>query len=239
MTESPEDRRRKFRVVRDPPADEAPVVVDVVRGADARPALKALGPGPEVHVPSDSPALDGAGRRLAPGAPLSPGTAPLELAAHLRVGEALVWWDAKATHELKPSLIVFAACVVILLGATAIAPGFWRQEWSDMWPPLAALFSPVALLLVREQLGLRSLMVTDTAIIEVTRGGAVSRLAFSAIQKVRRDLVTGGVLLQGRDTKIRVPPALTTNARAAIASQRRSVVRGDPNPPDDPLAWLP
>lgn len=239
MTETPEDRRRKFRVVRDPPQGDTPVVVDAVLDAEARPPLKALGPGPEVHVLPDSPEHDARGLRLAPGAPPSPGITPLELAAHLRVGEALVWWDAKATYEIKPSLIVFAACLVILLGATAIAPGFWRQEWSDMWPPLAALFSPVALLLVREQLGLRSLMVTDTAIIEITRGGAVSRLAFSAIQKVRRDLVTGGVLLQGRDTKIRIPPALTNNARAAIASQRRNVVRGDPNPPDDPLAWLP
>ena len=82
-------------------------------------------------------------------------------------------------------------------------------------------------------------MVTDTAIIEITPRGAVSRLAFAAIQRVRHDLVTGGILLQGRDTKIRIPPALTPRAREAIASQRRNVVRGDPNPPDDPLAWLP
>lgn len=237
MTETPEDRRRKFRVVPRPPDDDRPIAPEIV-DTTARAAPRALGPGPEVHVLADSRG-DEPGVRLAPGAPPSPGVTPLELAAHLRVGEALVWWDAKAAHEYRPAALVFAACVVILLGATAIAPGFWRQDWSDMWPPLAALFSPVALLLLREQLGLRSLMVTDTAIVEITRGGAVSRLAFSAVQKVRRDLVTGGILLQGRDTKVRIPPALAANARAAIASQRRSVVRGDPNPPDDPLAWLP
>ena len=62
---------------------------------------------------------------------------------------------------------------------------------------------------------------------------------FSAVRRVHRDLLTGGVLLQGKDTKIRVPPALAENARAAIASQRRSVLRGDGAPPDDPLGWMP
>jgi hypothetical protein len=233
MTDTPEARRRNLRVVPNPPPDA--VEVDAV----ARPAPRALGPGPLDHVPADSHEPDPTGRRLAPGAPLSPGTAPLELAAHLRVGEALVWWDAKASWDFRPALIVFGVCLLILLGATAIAPGFWRQAWSDMWPPIAALFSPVLLLLVRERLGQRSFMVTDTAIIEVTRAGVVSRLAFAAIQRVRRDVVTGGVLLHGKDTKIRIPPALTTNARLAIASQRRNVVRGDPRPPDDPLGWLP
>lgn len=236
MTDSPEARRRAFHVVKGPP----PGAIEVEIEATARPAPRALGPGPSGHVPKNMPLeLDETGRRLAPGAPPSPGTAPLELSAHLRVGEALVWWDAKAEYDLRPALIVSGICVLILLGATALAPGFWRQPWEDMWPPLAALFSPVALLVARERLGMRSLLVTDTAVVEVTRSGVVSRLAFSAIQKVRRDLVTGGVLLQGRDTKLRIPPALTARAREAIASQRRNVVRGDPQPPDDPLGWLP
>jgi hypothetical protein len=232
MTDTPEARRRHLHVVPAPPPGA--IDVDVI----VRPPQKALAPAPQDRpVPPDSPAETG--RRLAPGAPLSPGTAPLELAAHLRVGEALVWWDAKATIDARPAAVVFGVCVLILLGATGIAPGFWRQDWSDMWPPLAALFSPVALLLIRERLGQRSILVTDTAIIEITPTGTVSRLAFSAIQRVRRDLLTGGILLQGRDTKIRIPPPLLPNARQAIASQRRNVVRGDPSPPDDPLAWLP
>ncbi len=180
-----------------------------------------------------------AGRRLAPGAPLSPGTVPLELALHLRAGEALVWWDAKAHHDLRPAAVVLVACVAILLAITAISSDFWSQDWRDLWPPIAALLSPVLLLLLREHLSLRSLLVTDTAIVEVTRRGAVSRLVFSAIRTVRHDLLTGGVLLQGKDTRIRVPPALVENARAAIQSQRRSVLRGETNQPDDPLRWLP
>jgi chorismate synthase len=127
----------------------------------------------------------------------------------------------------------------VLLGITVIAPDFWAQPWDDLWPPVAALLSPALLMLLRERMGIRSLLVTDTAIVEVTRDGTVSRLVFSAIRTVRRDLLTGGVLLQGKDTKIRVPPALVENARLAIVSQRRSVLRGEATQPDDPLRWLP
>ncbi|MBA3549767.1 MAG: hypothetical protein H0T76_25080 [Nannocystis sp.] len=220
---------------------DASFVGEQVIHAEARPAPKALGParGPALPdaVPKDMP--EEPGRRLAPGAPLSPGTVPLELALHLRSGEALVWWDAKASHDLRPILIALGGCLLVLLAVTLISPSFWSQPWSDLWPPVAALLSPVALMLLREHLGQRSLMVTDTSIVEVSRTGQVSRLVFSAVRRVQRDLLTGGVLLQGKDTKIRVPPALSENARAAIASQRRSVLRGDANPPDDPLGWMP
>lgn len=236
------DERREAR------RDGGPRAVDVdaalvgerileVVDASARPAPKALTTGSQGQVAKDMP--EEAGRRLAPGAPLSPGTVPLELALHLRAGEALVWWDAKAAIDPRAAGVVLGACVLVLLGITAIAPDFWAQPWEDLWPPVAALLSPALLLLARERLSLRSLMVTDTAIVEVTRGGAVSRLNFSAIRRVRRDLLTGGVLLQGKDTRIRVPPALVANARAAIVSQRRSVLRGEATPPDDPMRWMP
>jgi|GEM_PF-1191234 len=239
--------RPRFRVVkggRDSTSE--PVEVDAsfvgertlgVVDAAARPAPKALTAGADEAVPKDMP--EETGRRLAPGAPLSPGTVPLELALHLRSGEALVWWDAKAAIDFRPILVVLGACLLVLLGVTVMAPDFWSQPWSDLWPPVAALLSPVLLLIVREQLGLRSLMVTDTAIVEVTRRGEVSRLVFSAIRTVRRDLLSGGVLLQGKGTRIRVPPALVENARAAIVTQRRSVLRGESTPPDDPLRWMP
>ncbi len=240
--------RPRFRVVkggRDSSAE--PVEVDAsfvgertlgVVDAAARPAPKALTAGPGEADPKDMP--EETGRRLAPGAPLSPGTIPLELAVHLRSGEALVWWDAKAAIDFRPILVVLGACLLVLLGVTVMAPDFWSQSWSDLWPPVAALLSPVLLLVVREQLSLRSLMVTDTAIVEVTRRGEVSRLVFSAIRTVRRDLLSGGVLLQGKGTRIRVPPALVENARAAIVTQRRSVLRGgEATPPDDPLRWMP
>ena len=216
---------------------DASFVGEQVINAEARPAPKALGPALADAVPQDMP--EEPGRRLAPGAPLSPGTVPLELALHLRSGEALVWWDAKASRDLRPILIALAGCMLVLVAVTLISPSFWSQPFSDLWPPIAALLSPVALMLLREHLGQRSLMVTDTSIVEVSRTGQVSRLVFSAVRRVQRDLLTGGVLLQGKDTKIRVPPALSENARAAIASQRRSVLRGDASPPDDPLGWMP
>lgn len=216
---------------------DATFVSEQVFDAEARPAPKALTAGPSDPVPKDMP--EEAGRRLAPGAPLSPGTVPLELALHLRSGEALVWWDAKAALDLRPTFIVLGACVLVLLAVTAVSPSFWSMPFADLWPPVAALLSPVGLLLLREQLSLRSLMVTDTAIIEVTRNGQVSRLVFSAVRRVQRDMLTGGILLSGKDTKIRVPPALAENARAAIASQRRSVLRGEASPPIDPLGWMP
>ena len=232
------DRSDKPGKPRGGPVDvDASFVGEQVIHAEARPAPKALTAGPADSVPKDMP--EEAGRRLAPGAPLSPGTVPLELALHLRSGEALVWWDAKAALDLRQPMIVLAACVLVLLAVTAVSPSFWSQPFADLWPPVAALLSPVALMLVREQLSLRSLIVTDTAIVEVSRSGEVSRLVFSAVRRVHRDLLTGGVLLQGKDTKIRVPPALAENARAAIASQRRSVLRGDGAPPDDPLGWMP
>ena len=247
----PSGGRSRLRVVQGGRADPGPradptarpvdaaasFVAETVISAEARPAPKALTAGPQEQVPKDM--SEESGRRLAPGAPLSPGTVPLELALHLRSGEALVWWDAKASPDLRPTLVVLAACALVLLGATAVAPTFWSQAWGDLWPPVAALLSPALLMLAREQLSLRSLLVTDAAIVEVTRAGVVSRLVFSAVRRVRRDLVTGGVLLQGKDTKIRVPPALAENARAAIASQRRSVLRGEASPPDDPLGWMP
>ncbi len=242
--------RPRFRVVQggrdEPRPARGPLDADAsfvgertlgVVDASARPAPKALTAGPEGHVPKDMP--EEAGRRLAPGAPPSPGTVPLELALHLRTGEALVWWDAKAEIDLRPTAVVIAACLAVLLAITVIAPDFWAQPLEDLWRPVAALLSPALLMLLRERLSLRSLLVTDTAIVEVTRAGVVSRLVFSAIRTVRRDLLTGGVLLQGKDTKIRVPPALVENARAAIVSQRRSVLRGETAQPDDPLRWLP
>lgn len=233
---------RNAHAARDPgPLDaEASFVRERTLGvvdAAARPAPLALTAGPEDQVAKDM--SDEPGRRLAPGAPLSPGTVPLELALHLRAGEALVWWDAKAAIDPRPAAVVIGACALLLLAITVIAPDFWAQDWADLWPPVAALLSPALLLLLREHFSLRSLLVTDTAIVEVTRSGEVSRLVFSAIRSVRRDLLTGGVLLQGKGTRIRVPPALVENARAAIVSQRRSVLRGEAAQPDDPLRWLP
>lgn len=234
--ETPEDRRRRFRVV---PGGAG-------RSADEPPnpaPLPALPPGPEEAA--DPPGPDRPGlremsdqsRSLAPGAPPSPGTAPLEIARHLRMGEALVWWDAKTGVDPRPLLWLGGASAVVLVGATLFAPEFWAQPLSDLWPPLAALFSPMLLWLLRERMSLRSIMVTDTAILEVPRRGEPQRLQFTAIQQVRRDVWTGGIVLIGKHSRVRIPAALVEAARAAVWSQRRDVLRG-PQRPDDAVGFM-
>jgi hypothetical protein len=65
----------------------------------------------------------------------------------------------------------------------------------------------------------------------------LERIAFRNVRRVRRDLLTGGVLLEGAEHKLRVPPQLVDDARLAIASQTRyTVSSGDQ--PDDPLRFL-
>ena len=185
----------------------------------------------------DRPAGDLGPRRLAPGAPRSPGTLPLDLAMHLRSGEALVWWDEKDRVAPRPVLGVVAICVIILLAVTGFSIDFWRQPFASVWPPVAALFSPVLAVLVREVFAMRAIVVTDAAIVDVPRYGEPRRLAVDAIRKVRRDLWTGGVKLEGSGVVIRVPPQLAGDARKAIASSRTTAVRG--TAVEDPLRWLP
>lgn len=231
--ETPEARRRAFRVV--------------PGGAEPGPPRRALPPGPaeaaEVVQETGSKGqgsrdMETEGRVLAPGAPPSPGTAPLEIARHLRLGEALVWWDAKVGFDLRPLMWIGGACAAVLLGATAVAPEFWDQPLADLWKPIAVLLSPMLLWLVREQLSQRSIMVTDTAIIEVPRSGEPQRLQFAAVQRVRRDLWTGGIVLVGKNSKVRIPATLTERARAAIASQRKGALRSAKERPDDPLGFM-
>lgn len=178
-------------------------------------------------------------RRLAPGAPLSPGTVPLELAQQLRTGEALVWWGYKDRVNFTPVLWTLLAGAVVLGGVSLFAPELWRQPIASLWKPVAAIFSPALLVYLREHLSLRHLAVTDTSVIEVTQRGRPDRIAFRNVDRVRRDLLTGGILLVGKAHRVRVPPPLMEDTRAAIASQTRGTIRGDTQQPDDPMGWLP
>jgi hypothetical protein len=176
-------------------------------------------------------------RALAPGAPLSPGTLPLEFAVLLRSGEALIWWNEKERVSLRPVLAVIGICSVILALVTGFAPDFWLQPWESLWPPLAALFSPVLVIVVRELVAIRVTMVTDGGVIDVPRFGEPRRVSIAAITAVRRDLWTGGVRLTEGSVQLRVPPTLADDARRAIASSGRAVLRS--RPVDDPISWLP
>ena len=182
---------------------------------------------------------DDEGPRLAPGAPPSAGTLPLEFAQLLRRGEAVVWWDEKERVSWRPVLWTVVAGLVILGGVSAFAPELWQQPLNQLWKPVAAIFSPAAFVFAREFLGRRALVVTDNSIIDVDWRGRSDRIGFRTIRRVRRDFLTGGVLLEGEAHKVRVPPALSERAREAIASQTVNMIRASNDGPVDSLGWLP
>jgi hypothetical protein len=181
---------------------------------------------------------DRGARILASGAPPSPGPVPKDLARHLQHGEALLWWDEKDRIEAGPFLLVLAVALSMLGFATVFAPEFWVQPWASLWPPLAALLSPALLVLVRERANRRTVLVTDTAIIGIDRDGTPHRIPWGAPVSIRRDLLRGGLVLQGRADTVRIPPPLVEDARKAVASQARHMIRGSGNV-DDPTGWLP
>ncbi len=187
---------------------------------------------------NDSPDVGGGGPRiLAPGAPPSPGPIPTDLARHLPFGEALVWWNEKEGIRFGPIGVVVAAAISILGFVSVLAPEFWLQPWSELWKPVAALLSPSLVMLVRERANRRAIVVTDVGIFEVDPNGEMQRLSFEGITAVRRDVLRGGMLLEGRRVRVRIPPSLAEDAHQAIASQRRGRISGSGSI-DDPTGWL-
>ncbi len=185
-----------------------------------------------------NPTSGGGPRILAPGAPPSPGPIPGDLARHLVFGEALVWWDEKDRIHLGPVAMVAAAAVAILGFVSVLVPSFWLEPLGELWKPIAAIFSPALLVLLRERLNQTAVVVTDVGIIGVDPSGGVQRLAFEGIEVVRRDVLRGGILLEGKRGRVRIPPSLMNDAHQAIASQRRGRLRGA-GQLDDPMRWLP
>jgi hypothetical protein len=194
-------------------------------------------PAPEDRIEPPSGATDGA-RRLAPSAPPSPGTLPLELATELRMGEPVVWWGEKTTIDRRPIVWMLLAAALLLGFATLLAPEIWAQPLGDLWQPLLPALAPAALLAVREWVSLRAVLVTDNSVIVCDHRGRVDRIGFRNIRRVGRDFLTGGVLLEGAQHKVRIPPSLADDARAAIGSQTRFAIRSGEGP-EDPLGWMP
>ena len=105
-------------------------------------------------------------RRLAPGAPLSPGTIPMHLAMALGRDEAVVWWDEKNTVSWRPVLWTLLGGLLLIMGATLFAPELWKQPWPDLWKSLAVPLLPALLVYQRERFARRGLVVTDESIVE-------------------------------------------------------------------------
>jgi hypothetical protein len=177
-------------------------------------------------------------RRLAPSAPPSPGTLPLELATELRMGEPVVWWGEKTTIDRRPIAWMLLAAALLLGFATLLAPELWAQPIGDLWQPLLPALAPAGLLALREWVSLRAVLVTDSSVIVCDHRGNVDRIGFHNIRRVGRDLLTGGVLLEGAQHKVRIPPSLAEDARAAIGSQTRFAIRSGEGP-QYPMGWMP
>ncbi|NVB40030.1 hypothetical protein G6O69_19450 [Pseudenhygromyxa sp. WMMC2535] len=208
----------------------------------AAPEDRAREAGGEAGGPIDAELVHGpgpAGRRFAAHAPASPGTVPLELARQLRPGEPVIWWNHKAEISWWPVVWVGLASLVVLGLATLFAPEMWRAPLSEQWKTLAPVLAPALLLGGREWLSRRAVLVTDNSVVVLDHRGRPQRLAFRNVRRVRRDLLTGGILLEGAEVKLRLPPQLAEDAREAIASQTQHAIRGQGEGPDDPLGWLP
>jgi hypothetical protein len=200
-----------------------------------RPPLQLL-PAPEHREPVRGSSTS-EGRVLAPGAPRSPGAVPFELARELRVGEAVVWWGEKDRIDRKPVVWMLSICMLLLGFATLLAPELWAVPLADLWQLLVLAVAPAALLLTRELVSIRTVLVTDSSLLVLDHRGRLERLAFRNVRRVRRDWLTGGVLLEGAEHQLRVPPQLAEDTRRAIASQTRYMLAGGDRP-DDPLGFL-
>lgn len=178
-------------------------------------------------------------RRLAPGAPESPGPLPFALARALRADEAVVWWNEKAAISWRAVLYTLALGLLGLAAVTAFAPEFWAQPWRELWMPALVPLLPALLVYARERASLCAVVVTDGSILGRGARGEIDGLAIRNIRRVTRDLLTGGILLEGARHRVRIPPTLLEDARAALASQLRDRLRGAQEAPHDPLGWLP
>jgi hypothetical protein len=201
-----------------------------------KPPLQLL-PAPEDRKPPpERPSAQA--RILAPGAPRSPGAVPFEIAQELRSGDVVVWWGRKDRVDHRPILWVLLAAAALLGFATLIAPELWDVPLREVWKPLVPALAPAGLLWVRELLSRRTVVVTDKSVLVLDHRGRLDRLGFRNLRRIRRDLLTGGVLLEGAEHRLRLPPELAEDARRAIASQTRHTIAGGERP-EDTLGWLP
>lgn len=196
-----------------------------------RPPLQLL-PAPEDREPQAKRE-----QTRASGPPRSAGPAPLELARELRVGEPVVWWGEKDRIDRKPIAWMLIISLALLGFASLLAPELWAVPLGDLWQLLLPTLAPAALLLARELVSIRTVLVTDSSLLVLDHRGRLERLAFRNVRRVGRDWLTGGVLLEGAEHKLRVPPQLAEDTRLAIASQTRYTIGGGDRP-DDPLRFL-
>lgn len=172
-------------------------------------------------------------------APESEGTIPLGLARLLQRGEPVVWWGEKDSISWRPVATLAVAGASVLALASAFVPELWSQPWRAVLRTVVLTQVPAAAFLAREWFGRRAVVVTDQAIADLRRNTKTDRLQFGNVRRVRRDWLSGGLILRGERHEVRIPPSLLDDAREAIASQMTSVLGTGAEGPDDPAGWFP
>ena len=135
-------------------------------------------------------------------------------------------------------LWTLGAALVLLGAATAIVPDLWLQPLEDLWKTVLPALLPSMLLFAREWFSRRALVVTDNSVIGFDHRGRADRLGFRNVRAVKRDMLTGGVLLEGAEHKIRIPPSLADDTRDAIMTQTQHTIWASQKL-DDRLGWFP
>jgi hypothetical protein len=178
-----------------------------------------------------------------PGGPVTPrdqgqGPVPFSIAQRLKAGEAVVWWGSVDGMRWRaPAVLAAIGAGVFLLVGIAV-PELWQQPPRELLRAFAVCVAPGAAQALRNWLGRRAVVVTDTAILDEDPNGRGDRLGIGNIRCIRRDWSTGGVLVEGAAHRVKIPPSLVHETRAHVLRQRSVVIMRDEDALDDRLGWL-
>lgn len=136
-----------------------------------------------------------------------------------------------------PAVLAAVGAGVFLLVGLAV-PELWDQPRRELLRAFAVCVAPGAAQALRNWLARRTVVVTDTAILDADLQGAGDRISIGNIRRVRRDWSTGGVLVEGAAHRVKIPPALAQDVRHHVLRQRAVVIMRDEEALDDRLGWL-
>ena len=167
-----------------------------------------------------------------------PGPVPFFIAQRLRAGEAVVWWGT-VDHMMwrAPAVLAGIGAGVFLLVGLAV-PELWQQPARELLRAFAVCLAPGAAQAIRNWLARRTVVVTDSAVLDADPQGRGDRIGIGNIRCIRRDWSTGGVLVEGAAHRIKIPPSLVQETRNHVLRQRAVVIMRDEDALDDRLGWL-
>lgn len=193
---------------------------------------------------------DGEGARASPpprGAATSPtstprksprGAVPFSLAQRLDAGEAVVWWDGVDSMRWRAPLILATIGAAVFAAVSLAVPELWQQPTRELLRALGVCLAPALVQGMRNWMAQRTVVVTDTTVLDADRNGRGDGLRLRNIRVVRRDWITGGVIIEGAAHRVRIPPALVADVRHHIRRQRAVILMREDDAVDDRLGWL-